>query len=168
MNWFGRVGLGSALACGLACYSHSPLDSSPKAKADPRLSGVWRCVPPDAESSDEATVTVVADGEREYRITWREGEKDDHYRAFGSTVRDAPFLNVREDKAGEASSRPWVFIRYALLRSNILYAELADEGLFKEDDSSSSARAARATLERALGGAPGAVKAFAVCVRKGE
>jgi len=168
MNWFGRVGLVSALACGLACYSHSPLDSSPKAKADPRLSGVWRCVPPDAESSDEATVTVVADTGREYRITWREGEKDEHYRAFRSTVRGAAFLNVRPDEATESPSRPWVFVRYSLLRGNVLYAELADEGLFKEDNSSSSAPAARATLERALGSAPGAMKPFAVCVRKGD
>lgn len=170
MTWLIRAGLGSALASCLACYSYSPLDSSPKVKVDPRLLGAWRCLPPDAESSDEAAVSVVADGTREYRITWREKEKEeaDRYRAFGSSVRGAAYLNVRPDEAGDSSSRQWVFVRYGFLRSNVLYAELVDEEVFKEDASSSSATAARATLEKVLERTPGAVKGFAVCVRKGE
>jgi hypothetical protein len=159
---------GVAAASCLACFSQFPLDPSPKVKVDAQIVGVWRCVPPDAEESDDAIVTVTehAGPDSQYEITWQERDKAaEHYRAFASLVGGSTFLNVRaaDNKLG---SEGWAFVRYSTLRENVLYGEMARERLFKEKEASASVALARATLEDALAVTPDALQGFCLCVRK--
>jgi hypothetical protein len=132
--------------------------------------GVWRCVPTNAEPSDDASVNIVANPAvaHEYLVTWREREKEpEQYRAFGSSVHGQTFLNlaIAEPKLlGDG----WAFARYSLLRPNVLYVELMGEEPFKAKESSTTVAAARTTLEQAILATPTAIKDFCVCVKRAE
>ena len=81
-------------------------------------------------------------------------------------MNGATFLNVRPEDADAGSEDLWAFVRYVLLRGNVIYGELARDSLFDAKGSSSSPAAARATLERALEADSDAVGGFCVCVRE--
>lgn len=140
------------------CHAASPLDESPQLDLDSGLAGAWRCMLADVEETDEAWVTVAPHptDERLYSITWREGTRADAYEAFASSVGDSLVLNVRE--AGDASG--WAFLRYDLLRPNLLLLAMAREGVF---DGATSSADVRAALEAALN-AGAAFEDFMVCV----
>lgn len=142
-----------------ACQASSPLDAFPQLDLDESLVGTWRCIPLDADETDEAWVTVRANSaqERTYAITWREGSQTQEYEAFASSVADSTILNVRE--AGDADG--WAFVRYDFLAGNLLRIERAREEIFDGTASSSEVRAA---LERALDGDDSAFEDFMVCV----
>jgi hypothetical protein len=56
-------------------------------------------------------------------------------------------------------------VRYALPRRNVLYLEMVREEIFRDEESSGSAVAARAALEAALEAVPEALKDYCVCAR---
>ncbi len=162
------IGILHALALA-SCYSESPLDSSPQVELDRAILGSWRCVSADGGSADVAHVTLAPapDKEREYHLTWQEAEKKpEPYRAFVSSVRGSMFLNVRP--AEDSSHAGWAFFRYALLRSSVVYVEVAREQPFKDKKASASPEAARATLERALQAMPDPLQEFCVCLRTAD
>ena len=146
------------------CYSTSPLDATPQVDLDAKLLGRWNCISADSNGPEVAvaTFTTAPDAKREYRLTWREREdKTETYRAFLSSVRGSTFLNI-----GEQNEHPsWAFVRYTLLRDDVLYVEVANHELFKDEGSDATPAAARATLEKALKSRPDAVGTFCACVR---
>jgi hypothetical protein len=154
-----------AALCG-GCYADSPLDPTPQVPLDSRLLGTWNCVTasPDSPEAATATLTAAPATEREYRLTWKEPEKEpESYRAFISSVRDATFLNVRPVEENEYTG--WAFLRFSLPRATIISVEGARAALYQDKRSSASAAAARATLEKALESGPGALQDFCVCIR---
>ena len=156
--------LGAALCAG--CYSHSPLDPSPRVPIDAALLGAWNCVTADPEAPQGATVTFAAapGAEREYRVTWREGDKEpDSFRAFISTVRGGKFLNIQPLE--ESQYNGWAFLRYSLPRSTVMYVEMVRDDPFKAKEASATAGAARATLEKALRLTPPPIQDYCVCIR---
>jgi hypothetical protein len=150
------------------CYSMSPLDPDPALDLDRRLLGDWRCVSFDADAPGAALVTIAGDPdqEREYAVSWRENDgKTESYRAFVSVVARSNFLNVRPAEEDAFFGGGWAFVRYALPRRNVLYLEMVREEIFRDEESSGSAVAARAALEAALEAVPEALKDYCVCAR---
>jgi hypothetical protein len=150
-----------------SCYSQSPLDPSPQSPLDQKLLGTWRCVSPDPVKAEVATAgfavgPVTKDGE--YLLTWgAPNEEADSYRAFTSVLGDSTFLNVRPLQEDQYTG--WTFLRYSFLRANVLYVELVSNEPFKEKESTASAAAARATLERALRSTPETLEEYVVCFK---
>lgn len=157
-HWLSLLVFGFAPMAG--CYSDFPLDASPQLQLDQRLLGMWRCIPMGADETESATVTVDADSvqARSYVLNWQETGKDpESYQAFVSSVSGKTVLNVRE--RGKADGQ-WAFLRYALLRPNLVHLELVNYELFEGAESSHAA--ARAALKR---GGTDDFDEFAVCVR---
>jgi hypothetical protein len=156
-----------ALLCGTigaGCYSDSPLDPTAQVARDPNLLGAWKCVTADPEGAEAGTATFAAAADREYRLTWQEGDKKpDSYRAFISLVGDSTFLNIRPLE--ESKHNGWAFFRYSFPRTRVLYAEMVRDDPFENKEASASAKAARATLEKALGSTPDTMQDFCVCIR---
>lgn len=143
-----------------ACQASAPLDAFPQLELDAQLVGTWRCIPVDADETDEAWVSVSPHATLEgyYAVTWRDGGQADEYEAFASSVGDSTILNARE---ADASRGGWTFVRYGLLRDGVLLLEVAREELFGDAASSSDVRAA---LEGALAGGDSAFEDPMVCV----
>jgi hypothetical protein len=59
----------------------------------------------------------------------------------------------------------WAFLHYSFLRANVLYVEFVSDEPFKEKESTASAAAARATLERALRSTPEILEEYVVCMK---
>ena len=159
------LGLLPALALSAACFSPFPLDPSPQQPTDERLIGSWRCIPLSADEDDDATLTVRPGDDpegRTYFLDWREtGADPDSYEAFASLLWGGPVVNVRE--RGDAQGK-WTFLRYSLLRDNVLHVQGADHKIFEPEAPASSAQA-RALLERV---GERAFEDFALCVRAGR
>jgi len=174
----GRCG-GREVKRGLACYralalmavlvtsgcyeSDVPIDPEPRIGVDPALVGAWRCLPVDADVDEEpATMVVKSDGARQYGVTWREGNKDpERYRAYISTARVSGLLNVQWLKEG-TTDKTWVFVRYSLLRPDVLYLQVVSKDAV--DDVEKSPTALRRTIER-LRKNPSLYVDFCACVR---
>jgi hypothetical protein len=150
-----------------SCYSQSPLDPSPQAPLDPKLLGTWRCVSPDPVTPEVATAAFTVGPvtkDREYLLTWgTPKEEADSYRAFTSVLGDSTFLNVHPLEEDQYSG--WAFLHYSFLRANVLYVEFVSDEPFKEKESTASAAAARATLERALRSTPEILEEYVVCMK---
>ena len=163
-SWTSAALLAAALLGG--CYSTSPLDPAPQVNRDPNLLGSWNCATADPESppGGTATFTAMPATEREYHLTWQEGEKKpESYRAFISLVAGSTFLNVRPLEEDKYTG--WAFFRYSLPRSRVIYAEMVRQDPFENKESSASPKAARATLDKALKSAPEVIQDFCVCIR---
>jgi hypothetical protein len=74
--------------------------------------------------------------------------------------RDQVLLNVKDLKP--LINRPWSFVRYSLLRHNILHVELVSDTLLKQVEDSPAAL--RAALQR-LKGNPELFVVYCVCAR---
>jgi hypothetical protein len=126
------------------CYeSEFALDPTPQLQTDSRLTGSWRCV--DADVSDEAiTLTVVSSQARTYAITWQEsGKPPDRFEGYASSLKGTTLLNVRDLNA---TTKPWLFIRYTLLQPSILFIQVVHERLLA--GSVQSREAVRNAVER--------------------
>jgi hypothetical protein len=158
-----------ALAVSLfGCYtSEHPLDASPALELDAALLGGWRCLPAAPSASDQAATLIVSRArERVYRVRLEaEGEAPELYEAYASRLGSRTLLNVRDMDEGRPPARPWVFVRYALLRPTLLAFEVAqDKALAGVDDAPAALRAA---FER-LADAPGLFAGGCVCARIDE
>jgi len=150
----GRVRAVGALATLLlsgGCYeSRFPIDATPQARIEPALLGVWRCVPHDAKPTEPpATMTVARGRERMYSVSFQEdGKEAARYEAYASAVRGEMLLNVRDLSGGP---KPWVFIRYALLRPSVLQLQVLNGDALKEQASPEALRRAVERLQRKSG-----------------
>jgi hypothetical protein len=124
------------------CYeSDFPLGASATGTIDPGLLGAWRCVQGDPGQNKSFLITAVRFDDKQYYIgVTMEGEKPIHYRAYSSSVKNTTLLNVQELKhKTEPPAQKWFFVRYTLLKQNILQVEIVKEKPFKGIDSSSEA-----------------------------
>jgi hypothetical protein len=124
------------------CYeSDFPLGPSAAGRIDPKLVGSWRCVQGDAGQNKSFLITVVPFDDKQYYIgVTMEGEKPIHYRAYSSSVKNTTLLNVQELKPKtEPSAQRWFFVRYTLLKQNILQVQIVKDKPFKDIDSSAEA-----------------------------
>ncbi len=146
------------------CYvSEFPLDPAPRVRTDEALFGTWRCLPLDDDADQEpATVSVTRGPEHVYAIVWREGDSaPQRYEAYASSSFGTTLLNVQvlEDSGKRGD---WVFVRYALLRPNVLHLQVvakeALEGVAK------TRSAVREAIER-LRDRPTLYVDFCVCAR---
>jgi hypothetical protein len=140
------VGLISAVAGG--CYEVAfPLDVSPRTPLDQKLLSTWRCVTP---SMDTEALTLVIGRAREgvYAVSVQEpGDPPDRYEAHGSEVAGETLLNVKDLKdAGGVSPKPWVFVRYFLLKPDILHVQVVSDKAL--DGVEASPAAVRQAVER--------------------
>jgi hypothetical protein len=160
----GRVraaGVLSALLVSLGCYeSPFPIDAAPQAEVEPALLGVWRCVPHDAKATEHpATITVARGRERMYAVTFQEdGKEADRYEVHASVVRGETILNTRDLSGGR---RPWVFMRFVLLKPSVLQLQVLNGDALQEQTSPAGLRSA---VER-LRGKSGAYVDVCVCAR---
>jgi hypothetical protein len=124
------------------CYeSDFPLGPSAAGTIDPRLLGTWRCVQGEPGQNKLFLITAVRFDDKQYYIgVTMEGEKPIHYRAYSSSVKNTTLLNVQELKhKTEPPDQKWFFVRYTLLRQNILQVEIVKDKPFKNIDSSAEA-----------------------------
>ena len=156
----------AALALGTAgCYeSDYPLDPEPLIDLNPAVLGTWRCLPLDAPVDEAAAVLTVTRSSRArlYDATWQEeGSTPDRYEAYASVLQGTTLLNVRERDERGATGK-WTFLRYTLLRPNVLHLQVvADSGM---RGVASTATAVRAAVERERNSA-GFYTDVAVCAR---
>lgn len=146
------------------CYeSRFPL-GPPEAATETRLIGNWRCVQGDEDNEKPFVLTIMSFDEKQYYAGLAmEGEKTLHYRAFSTPVRGTTLLNVQEiEAAPEPAKRKWFFVRYRLLRDNILHVEIVREEPFKGIDPSPSA--VREILEGKIE-SPELYRDFCVCTK---
>ncbi len=142
------------------CYeSEFPLDPTPQLETDSRLTGSWRCVSDDA-TDDAITLTVNSSQARTYAITWQEsGKRPNRYEGYASSVNGTTLVNIRDL---DATTKPWVFIRYTLLQPNVLFIQVVHERLL--EGSVQSRAAIRNTIERERLN-PGLYEDLMVCMR---
>jgi hypothetical protein len=142
-----RAGLFAAAVGTLGCYESTfPIDASPQADVDQALLGVWRCVADQADASENAaTITVTQTADRLYAVTFQEDAKTpDHYEAHASVVGGQRLLNTRDLSGG---SKPWVFMRYSLLRPSVLQLDILNGDALEEQSSPADLRRAVQGLE---------------------
>jgi hypothetical protein len=140
------VALVAVLTAG--CYeSDFPLDPAPTADVDHGAIGTWRCLLLDADADEVPVTLTVSGGEgRRYQALWQEpGDAPDRYDVYASVLGGGTLLNVRErGDAGPTGS--WTFLRYALMRPNVLHLQVvADTAMTGVDKAPAAVRAA---LER--------------------
>ena len=128
-----RVLLVFATLTAPGCLSSFPLDPSPEKPVDPRILGLWRCLPSDADASEEpATLTISQESERTYSVTFEvKGENASRYDGFSSTIRDQLLVNLH-DLDPRALTSPWDYARYTLLLPNVLQIKLVRDTLLKD------------------------------------
>jgi len=147
-----------------ACYeSPVPLDVAPQADIDGGIVGAWRCLPPAPGPTDQpANMTVTRVRDRVYAVVFSgDGEEPDRYEAHASVLNGGTVINVR-DLAG-ADRKPWTFVRYTLLRPDVLEVRIADEDAFKGVE---PAPAALRKRMESLSGNPSLFTGYCVCVRQ--
>jgi hypothetical protein len=161
---YGRVravGVLSALLVSVGCYeSPFPIDAAAQADVEPALLGIWRCLPHDAKVTEQPiTITVVRGRELMYAVTLQEdGQEADRYEVHASVVRAETILNTRDVSGGR---KPWVFMRYALLKPSVLQLQVLNGDAVPEQTSPAGLRRA---VER-LRGTSGAYADVCVCAR---
>lgn len=152
--------------CG--CYESDVPMGSPEAGAlDMAILGTWRCVQGGEKENKLFLITAMPFDEKQYYVGLdTEGEKPAHYRAFSAAVKGTILLNLQElDPRTAAPERKWIFIRYTLLRSNVLQVELVRDELFKGRDRSPSA--VREVVEKNIA-RPELYQEFCLCTKVGE
>lgn len=150
------------------CYESSfPLGSPEGGKIDAGIPGAWRCVQGGEKENKSFLITVMPFDEKQYYVGLdMEGEKPVHYRAFSAAIKGTTLLNLQElDPNTEAIARKWMFIRYTLLKPNVLQVELVKDEAFKGVDPSPSA--VREVVEKKIV-SPELYQDFCVCTRAGE
>jgi hypothetical protein len=149
-----------------ACFDFPvPLSPPQDAVVDQRLLGVWRCVTDDPDGDKPMRLEFRRFDATQYEISAKaEGEETEAYRAHTSTIADRTFLNVREvDKIEEDGN--WVYLKYDLLKDDVLDFEIVDPDQFKEKPQSSEA--IRSALERDIGN-PELLARLCLCLRVNE
>jgi hypothetical protein len=162
-----RLGIAlRAIALALtACYSQSPLDPKPQLRVDRKLLGQWRCMSTEDDPQTALVTFAEAPGsEREYRVTWQDTGKDpEMFRAYPSIVSHQPFLNATDAREGHDDE--WLFVKYSLLRANVLYLQIVNQKVFEDKAASRTPQLARRTLEGALRSRPDALLEWCLCLR---
>ena len=84
-----------------------------------------------------------------YSVSFQEdGKEAARYEAYTSAVRGEMLLNVRDLSGGP---KPWVFIRYTLLRPSVLQLQVLNGDALKEQASPEALRRAVERLQRKSG-----------------
>jgi hypothetical protein len=146
------------------CYtSPVPLAPAPEADIDAGVVGAWRCLPPDPGPGDEpANLTVARARDRVYAVAFgEEGEEPDRYEAHASLVKGETVVNVRDLSPDDR--KPWTFLRYTLLRPDILEIRIAAEDALEGVEP--TAAALRSRFEGKIGD-PALFTGYCVCVRQ--
>lgn len=152
--------------CG--CYeSEFPMGFPEAGNLDMAILGTWRCVQGGEKENKLFLITAMPFDEKQYYVGLdMEGEKPVHYRAFSAAVKGTNLLNLQElDSKTAAPERKWIFIRYTLLRSNVLQLELVKDEPFKGIDRLPSA--VREVVEKNIA-KPEFYLEFCLCTRVGE
>ena len=149
------------------CYESSvPLGSPEAGTLDAAILGTWRCVQGGEKENKPFLITAMPFDEKQYYVGLdMEGEKAIHYRAFSAAIKGTTLLNLQElDPKTATSERKWIFIRYTLLKPNILQVELVRNEAFKGTDPSPSA--VREVVEKKIE-SPEFYQDFCLCTRVG-
>jgi hypothetical protein len=135
-------------AAGAGCYESSfPLDPEPQTDIDSRIAGGWRCMFAEPDSHRVFAMELKSLGERRYQATTMVAGGDlGRYQVHASIVKGSPLVSVRSFQA-EPGEKPWLFLRYDLLKPNVLIVRaIRDKWLEGVPD---SAAAVRKALEQA-------------------
>jgi hypothetical protein len=137
-----------AILAGAGCYESAlPLDAGPQTELDPRLMGGWRCMFAEPDSHSVFAMELKATGERRYQATTMVAGGDlGRYEVYGSVVKGATLVNVRSLQAG-ADEKPWVYLRYELLKPHILSVRSVREAILQ--GITESPASVRKTIEQA-------------------
>ena len=111
--------------CGsVACYEAAfPLDPLPQVDLEAGVQGTWHCISSDPADRD-MTLTVAPSRSRVYAVTFQEfGHELNRYEAHASLVAGVPVVNLRSLKP---APKPWTFVRYLLVRPNVLALRIVD------------------------------------------
>ncbi len=130
------------------CYESSfPLDAAPQTEIDPRVMGGWRCMFAEPDSHRVFAMELKTLGDRRYQATTMVAGGDlGRYDVHASLVKGATLVNVRSLQA-EPDEKPWILLRYDLLKPNVLSIRaVRDKFLEGVPD---SAAAVRKALEQA-------------------
>ena len=160
----GALALAAVAMAMAACYDSAvPLDPVAQTDMDPALVGTWRCLPANPSATDEpATLTVSRASNRMFAVTFQEGNPPpDRYEAHASLVKGRPLVNLRDLSVD--NRKPWSFVRYELLRPNLLLLQMVDADALKSVEASPDAL--RKSIERLTGQASLYVDCC-VCVRQ--
>ncbi len=146
-----------------ACYeSASPLDPIPQVDLDTSLLGTWHCITSDPGDRD-MTLTIAPTRDRVYAVTLQEfGQELDRYEAHASLVASVALVNLRNLKT---SAKPWIFVRYSLLRPKVLQLHVVDGQAVRGVDASPAM--VRQSIERRIDDAALFAEAC-TCVRMNE
>lgn len=143
-----------ALGCALAlvavtgCYESSfPLDADPQAELDPRVLGGWRCMFAEPDAHNVFALELKSAGGKRYRATTMvAGGNLGRYDVHASLVKGTTIVNVRSLQA-EPDEKPWVLLRFDLLKPNVLSVRAIREAWMTGVPD--SAAAVRRALEQA-------------------
>jgi hypothetical protein len=96
------------------------------------------------ESHSVFAMELKASGERRYQGTTMVAGGDlGRYEVYASTVKGSPLVNVRSLQAAP-DENPWVFLRYEIVKPNLLSVQAVREKFL---DGAKSPAAARQALE---------------------
>jgi hypothetical protein len=145
------------------CYtSDFPLTPAAEGPQNTDVLGTWRCVQSDLESPAAMTLKVSSAQGGHYRAEFSApGETAAPYLAHPSRVGGVTILNVQEVKNGEPRG-DWVFIRYWLLRGDILDINVLSDGALKGRGKSPAAL--RDAIAAAID-SPALYERYCTCVR---
>ena len=152
-----------AAVAAAGCYeSPVPLDAAAQVDLDPGVIGAWRCLGSNSSSTDgPANLTVRRVQDRMFAVTLQEGSlPPDRYEAHTSLVKGRPIVNLRD--LSSTRGKPWMFVRYSLLRPNVLQIQVVSADSLKGVEA--SAPALRKSIER-LSGRASLYMDSCVCVR---
>jgi hypothetical protein len=162
-RWLFGIPVLCALLLFPGCYeSEVALDILPQQSVDGAVIGSWRCLPLDADADEEPATLTVKGGDRTYAVEWQEGTKaPDRYEAFPSSLGGVVLVNVQEIKANGEHGK-WVYVRYTLLRANVLQLQVVSDQAMKGVPKSRAA--IRAEIEQGAD-RPALYQDFGVCAR---
>ena len=160
----GAVGVAWAALAVTGCLSTFPLEPAPAKPVDPKLTGVWRCLPSDEDATAEvATLTIRRATDRTYAVTFQAKDEDaSRYDAYATKIGRATFVNLRDL---DAEGAPWDYARYSFLLPDVLQVRMVQETLLRnvERTPASFREAIRLHLDD-----PALYGDFCVCVRAKE
>lgn len=150
------------------CYQADfPLGSPKAGTIDGAILGQWRCVQGGRSENSVLLITAMSFDEKQYYVELNTaGEKPLRYRAFSTAIEGERLLNLQElDVRTPVPQRKWVFVRYTLLKPNILQVELVKDEALKGVGPSPSA--VRDFMERNVTNRE-LYRDFCVCTREVE